>query len=155
MIISMTFVSPPNLFSFLQNRYLMIVRNLIEAQNSNRKIVSPDGNWESTRLLLKDDQMGFSFHITTIHQGANFRMHYQNHLESVYCIKGEGEVTTLDNGKTYPIQAGTIYILDQHDRHVLKAFTEMQMACVFNPPLNGKEVHNADGAYELDADTLS
>ncbi len=133
----------------------MIVRNLTEAQNSNRKIVSPDGNWESTRMLLKDDNMGFSFHITTIYQGADFRMHYQNHLESVYCIRGEGEVTTLDDGQTYPIQPGTLYILDQHDRHILKAFTEMQMACVFNPPLNGKEVHNADGAYELDADTLS
>jgi L-ectoine synthase len=28
------------------------------------------------------------------------------------------------------------------------------MACVFNPPLNGKEVHNKEGAYELQADTL-
>jgi len=28
------------------------------------------------------------------------------------------------------------------------------MACVFNPPLNGKEVHNAEGAYELKADTV-
>ena len=44
----------------------MIVRTLAEANQSNRRVVSPDGNWESTRLLLKDDQMGFSFHITTI-----------------------------------------------------------------------------------------
>jgi len=28
------------------------------------------------------------------------------------------------------------------------------MACVFNPPLNGKEVHNAEGAYELTAETI-
>jgi len=53
----------------------MIVRNLSEANQTNRRIKSPDGNWESTRLLLKEDKMGFSFHITTINKGADFQMH--------------------------------------------------------------------------------
>ncbi len=132
----------------------MIVRQLQEAEASNRRIVSPDSNWESTRMLLKDDRMGFSFHITTIYKGADFRMHYQNHLESVYCISGRGEVETLDDGKKYPITPGTLYILDKHDRHMLRAFEEMKMACVFNPPLSGKEVHNAEGAYELEAEAI-
>lgn len=132
----------------------MIVRTLKEASNSNRRIVSPEGSWESTRMLLKDDNMGFSFHITTIYEGADFQMHYQNHLESVYCVSGEGEVETIDDGKVYPILPGTLYILDKHDKHILRARKEMVMACVFNPPLNGKEVHNAEGAYELDADTI-
>lgn len=132
----------------------MIVRNLKDAQENGRRITSPDNNWESTRLLLKEDQMGFSFHITTIYQGADFRMHYQNHLESVYCISGRGEVETLDDGKVYPLEPGAIYILNKNDQHILRAFEEMTMACVFNPPLNGKEVHNAEGAYELDADSL-
>lgn len=133
----------------------MIVRRLEESEKTGRRIVSPDNNWESTRLLLKDDNMGFSFHITTIYEGADFQMHYQNHLESVYCISGEGEVQTLDDGKVYPIRPGTLYILDQHDKHVLRAFKEMKMACVFNPPLNGKEVHNAQGAYELNAEAVA
>ena len=132
----------------------MIVRTMKEAAKQGRTIVSPEKNWDSTRLLLKDDGMGFSFHITTIYKGADFRMHYQNHLESVYCISGKGEVETLDDGKVYPIEAGTIYILDKHDRHVLRAFEEMKMACVFNPPLHGKEVHNSEGAYELEADSI-
>jgi len=132
----------------------MIVRNLSDANQTRRRIESPDGNWESTRLLLKDDKMGFSFHITTIYKGADFQMHYQNHLESVYCISGEGEVETLDDGKKHAIAPGSIYILDKHDKHTLRAFTEMKMACVFNPPLNGKEVHNAEGAYELNAETV-
>lgn len=133
----------------------MIVRNLQEAEKSNRRIVSPEGNWESTRMLLKDDNMGFSFHITTIYRGADFQMHYKNHLESVYCIAGEGEVETLDDGKKYPIRPGTLYILDKNDKHILRAFSEMKMACVFNPPLNGKEVHNSEGAYELDSETIT
>jgi len=132
----------------------MIVRNMIQAEQHGRKIVSPDGNWDSTRLLLKEDQMGFSFHITTIYKGADFQMHYQNHLESVYCISGEGEVETLADGQKYPIAPGTLYILDKHDKHILRGFSEMKMACVFNPPLNGKEVHNPDGAYELEAESI-
>lgn len=132
----------------------MILRTMAQAAREGRKIVSPDGNWDSTRLLLKDDKMGFSFHITTIFKGANFRMHYQNHLESVYCISGQGEIENLDDGKIHPIEPGTIYILDQHDKHILRAFEEMKMACVFNPPLNGKEVHNKEGAYELEAEKI-
>lgn len=132
----------------------MIVRTLKECQENGRMITDPKGDWDSTRLLLKNDNMGFSFHITTIYRGADFMLHYQNHLESVYCISGRGEVETLDDGKKYPIEPGTIYILDKNDKHMLRAFEEMKMACVFNPPLNGKEVHNADGAYELDAETI-
>ena len=134
---------------------MVIVRTLQEADKTDRRIVSPDGNWESTRLLLKEDGMGFSFHITTIYAGANFHMHYQNHLESVYCLSGEGEVETLADGKVYPIKPGTLYNLNNNDKHILRAFQELKLACVFNPPLHGKEVHNADGSYELEAETVS
>ena len=133
----------------------MIVRNLQDAEKSSRCVEDPDGNWNSVRLLLKDDNMGFSFHITTIYAGADFQMHYQHHLESVYCISGEGEVETLQDGKKYPIKSGSIYVLDKHDKHILRAFKEMKMACVFNPPVTGKEVHNAAGAYELETDNIS
>jgi L-ectoine synthase len=127
----------------------MIVRTLETAEQSERRVVSK--GWESTRLLLKNDAMGFSFHITTIYAGANLEMHYQNHLESVYCVSGEGEIEDLANGKIYPIKPGTMYALDQHDKHILRARGEMKMACVFNPSLHGKEVHNAAGAYELES----
>lgn len=134
----------------------MIVRNLEEAEKSGRRVDSQ--GWHSVRLLLKNDQMGFSFHITTIHEGAELHLHYQNHLESVYCMSGEGEVELVDDGvedgKVYPVTAGTIYILDKNDKHILRARTEMKMACVFNPPLHGKEVHNAEGAYELEAEEI-
>ena len=129
----------------------MIVRTLQEAEKTERRVEGPKGNWDSVRLILKDDNMGFSFHITTIYAGAEFQMHYQNHLESVYCMSGEGEVETLGDGKKYSIAPGTIYILDKHDKHILRAFKEMKMACVFNPPVTGNEVHNADGAYELES----
>ena len=127
----------------------MIVRTLQEAEQSARRIVSPDGNWESTRLLLKDDGMGFSFHITTIYKGAELPLHYQNHLEAVYCIEGQGEIEDKHTGQVHRISAGTIYALDKNDKHVLTAETTMRMICVFNPPLVGPESHDENGAYPL------
>lgn len=131
----------------------MIVRTLEECKNSERAVNG--GNWESVRMLLKDDNMGFSFHITTIFAGTETPIHYQNHLESVYCMSGEGEIETCDDGKIYPITKGTLYILDKNDKHLLRATKDMEMACVFNPPLNGKEVHDKDGVYALEAEKIA
>ncbi|HEX7004987.1 MAG TPA: ectoine synthase [Trueperaceae bacterium] len=129
----------------------MIVRDLNEAKNGERHVFS-DG-WDSVRLLLKSDGMGFSFHITTIHAGADLPMHYKNHLESVYCIEGEGSIEDLATGETHAIRPGVVYALDQHDRHILRAHDRpMVMACVFNPPVTGNEVHQDDGSYALEAE---
>lgn len=130
----------------------MIVRTLHEARESSRLIAS--NGWDSTRLILKSDGMGFSFHITRIFEGAELRMHYQNHLESVYCISGKGSVEDLATGVRHPVMPGTVYVLDKHDRHILRAETEMEMACVFNPPLHGKEVHDESGSYAQVAEAL-
>ena len=125
----------------------MIVRTFQEARDSERRVVAE--NWESTRLLLKDDNVGFSFNITQIYAGTETPIHYKNHFEAVYCISGEGEIETVSDGKVYPIRPGTIYILDKHDKHLLRGKTELTMACVFNPPLNGREVHDESGAYPV------
>lgn len=125
----------------------MIVRTLEEARNSERLVVTE--TWDSTRLLLKDDNVGFSFNITRIFAGTETPIHYKNHFEAVYCISGEGEIETVADGKVYPIGPGTIYILDKNDKHLLRGKTEMTMACVFNPPLSGREVHDESGAYPL------
>ena len=130
----------------------MIIRNLNDVRKTDRNVRS-DG-WASARMLLKDDGMGFSFHITTIYAGAELPMHYQNHLEAVYCISGQGSVEDLATGKVHPIKPGVMYALDKHDRHILRGETEMVMACAFNPPLNGLEVHDAAGAYPLEAEAV-
>jgi L-ectoine synthase len=131
----------------------MIVRDLKQAEQTDRKVES-DG-WTSVRLLLKDDGMGFSFHITTIHAGAELEMEYKNHLESVYCVAGEGTIEDLATGEVHQIRPGVMYALDKHDRHILRGTSEMTMACVFNPPVTGREVHGPDGAYPLEADPVT
>lgn len=131
----------------------MIVRNLPEAEKTERRIVSE--GWESTRLLLKNDNVGFSFHITTIYKDAELHLHYQNHFEAVYCMSGSGSIEDLAAGKVHPISPGTLYVLNNHDKHILRAEEEMKMVCVFNPPLHGKEVHDADGVYPLEAEEVN
>lgn len=128
----------------------MIVRDYKEAENGER-CVSAEG-WKSVRLLLKGDDMGFSFHITTIFAGAELHLHYKNHFESVYCISGEGSIEDCASGEVHEIRPGVMYALDQHDKHILRGKTEMVMACCFNPPVTGKEVHGPDGAYALEDD---
>ena len=130
----------------------MIVRDLAEARTTRRHVESK--GWDSTRLLLKSDNMGFSFHITTIYAGGDLPMHYKNHLEAVYCISGEGEIEDLATGETHQIRPGVLYALDKNDKHILRGRTEMTMACVFNPPLNGREVHDETGAYALEGETI-
>lgn len=126
----------------------MIVRTLEECRNSERKVDAE--NWNSVRMSLKDDKMGFSFHITTIYAGTETHIHYKNHLESVYCISGEGSIYDINTEKEYEIKPGTLYILNYNDEHLLRAKEELQLACVFNPPLSGKETHGPDGAYPVD-----
>jgi len=125
----------------------MIVRSLEEVKGTERDVRTP--NWVSRRLLLKSDGMGFSLHETTVFPGTETTICYANHLEAVYCIEGEGEVETIADGKVHPIRPGVVYALDRHDRHHLRAKTTMRLVCVFNPPLTGREVHDANGVYPL------
>jgi L-ectoine synthase len=112
-------------------------------------IVIDGGDWKSERLLLEKDNMGFSFHITTIKAGANLPLHYKNHLESVYCISGEGSIIDLATNEEHQIKPGTIYALDKNDKHILKAKTQIEFACVFNPPCIKDEQHDKDGSYPV------
>ena len=125
----------------------MIVRNLKNMEGTDRQ-VSAD-TWTSRRLLLRGDNMGFSLHDTLIFAGTSTTMHYQNHLEAVYCIEGQGKLINLETGEEHTVEPGMVYALDQHDRHTLVAETQLRMICVFNPPLVGPESHDGNGAYPL------
>lgn len=125
----------------------MIVRNLVDLEGTERDV--NEANWRSRRLLLRRDGVGFSLHDTIIRAGTATTMWYRNHIEAVYCIDGEGELEDLEHGKVYPIQAGTMYCLNGHEKHRLRAKTDMRMICVFNPPCTGREVHDAEGVYPL------
>lgn len=124
----------------------MIVKHLNDVIRTKDDIDTP--TWNSRRLLLKKDGMGFSMHDTLIKAGTETLIWYRNHVEAVYCIEGEGEIEVV-GGVVYPIEAGTLYALNGNEKHLLRAKSQMRMVCVFNPPITGDEVHDADGVYPL------
>ena len=130
----------------------MIVRNLREIRAGERNVLS--AGWESARLLLKADGMGFSFHITTMFAGSELKMHYQNHLESVFVLEGTGTIEDLGTGEVHKLEPGVMYALNKHDKHIVRPETDILTACVFNPPVTGQEVHDENGAYPAEADAV-
>ncbi|MFP3913953.1 MAG: ectoine synthase [Actinomycetota bacterium] len=126
----------------------MIVRSVNEITGTDRDVDAP--TFVSRRLLLAKDGMGFSLHDTLLYAGTETEIHYQNHLEAVYCLEGMAEIVELEgDGRVHKIEPGMMYALDQHDRHLLRAITDFRAVCVFNPPLTGREVHDENGVYPL------
>ncbi|HJD44515.1 MAG TPA: ectoine synthase [Candidatus Paenalcaligenes intestinipullorum] len=126
----------------------MIVRDVKDVIGTEDEIVTD--NWTSRRVLLAKDGMGFSFHETIIQPGTETHIHYQNHLEAVWCVEGDGEIETIADGKKYALHAGIVYALNENDEHWLRGGTKpLRVICVFNPPITGREVHDEDGVYPL------
>jgi L-ectoine synthase len=124
----------------------MIVKHLTDI------IGSPDhaagDGWESRRMLLARDGVGYSLHDTVVKEGAELHLEYKNHVEANYCIGGKGEVVNVATGALHPLQAGSLYVLDTHDAHIVRATKgDLRLVCVFTPALSGEEVHDESGSY--------
>jgi L-ectoine synthase len=130
----------------------MIVRHLDDVVGTDRDVEGP--SFRSRRLLLARDGADFSFHDTVLHAGSVTTMWYRHHVEAVYCVEGAGVLENLETGEVHAVGPGTFYCLDGHERHRLRADTDLRMMCVFTPPLTGDEVHDDDGAYPLRTDPL-
>jgi L-ectoine synthase len=125
----------------------MLIKKLSDTINTDRHSVGE--GFESRRILLAPDGFGYSLHDTVLEEGTELTLWYKNHIESNYCIEGEGEVVDVATGETHPIRPGTMYALDKHDRHILRATKgRLRLICVFTPALTGTERHDADGSYE-------
>lgn len=125
----------------------MIVRSFDELTDTERHVKTP--NWHSKRILVAKDGAGFSLHETVLDAGSVNDMWYANHIEAVVCVEGEGELDDKETGITYQITPGTMYLLDKHEKHVLRPKTQLRAICVFNPPVTGQEVHDERGVYPL------
>ena len=103
----------------------------------------------SNRILLESDKMGYTMTKTVIDGGTKAFQHYRNHLETCYCVSGDAVLTNAATNETFRIVPGVAYVLDKHDPHYFEAYEETVLICVFNPPLTGNEIHDADGSYPL------
>ena len=128
----------------------MIVKSLDDLIDTDRDVRGPV--WASRRFLLAGDGVGFTLTETTTEAGAEQILWYKHHVEANYVIEGEGEVENMVTGEVFPLKPGSMYVLDQLEKHRLKSFTRMRLVCVFTPALTGRETHDADGAYAPPAD---
>ncbi|MDA8070269.1 MAG: ectoine synthase [Actinomycetota bacterium] len=125
----------------------MIVRNAQDIRGTPRDVEG--GTWQSLRLLLAGDGTGYSLHDTVMRAGTSTEMWYRHHVEAVYCVAGRGTLRDLDHGTEHPLEPGTLYVLDGHERHVVDPVEDLRMLCVFTPPCTGRETHLPDGSYPL------
>jgi L-ectoine synthase len=106
--------------------------------------------WESLRLLVRSDGMGFSMTETRVLPGAVLRLQYKHHIEACYCVGGAGEVIELGSGAVHAIHSGVLYAPNAHEKHEVRVPADgaaLHLICVFSPALEGNEVHEADGSY--------
>jgi L-ectoine synthase len=116
----------------------MIIKQLKSIQNTGLDVNW--GNGRSRRFLVQNDGVGFSLVDTIVNPNTESRLEYKKHLEACYCIEGEGEIEC--NGEIYPISEGSLYVLDKHEAHILRAYdNNMRLVCIFTPALRGDEVH--------------
>jgi L-ectoine synthase len=123
----------------------MIVRTLASVLNTAAHVKGDA--FESRRILLAADGLGYSLHDTICKAGSVQRLEYKNHVETNYVIEGQGSVTNEAAGEVWPLGPGTGYVLDRHEAHVLCAKTDLRIICVFTPALSGQEKHDASGSY--------
>lgn len=82
--------------------------------------------WHSLRLLHQEDGMGVTLTDSILDAGFEMDLWQKNHIEACYCLEGEGAVEELGGGKVHQIKAGTLYAMNNHDRHRIRAKTRFQ-----------------------------
>ena len=119
-----------------------IVRSLREIVGTDRDVFW--GNGQSRRFLTKVDRMGFALCNTSGNSFTNSTIVYNNHFESCYYLEGSGEYE-WESGRhpvlTGPAQ-GTVFIMNNHDKHYMRIAEKSICLSIFNPPIEGHECHN-------------
>jgi L-ectoine synthase len=123
----------------------LIIRSVDALEGTDRDVRGE--GWRSRRLLRRDDGMNYSLHWTEVAAGTELDLRYQHHVEGNLCVGGTGEVVDVASGRVHELKPGVMYALDKHDHHLLRARTDLQLVCVFWPPLAGDEKHDEAGGY--------
>lgn len=117
----------------------------------NRVMEFTPGGFLSHRFLLEEDGLGYTVTRTVIPANGPQRWHYPQHLESCYCVAGEGELVDLASGERHKVKPDTLYALDKHDEHTFEAIGgPVTLVCVFSPALRGNEAHKEGHSYARD-----
>jgi len=123
----------------------MFLKRIDEMRAAGKEIVTANGQARVVRALTKSDGMGFSFSDVNLTAGASTVLWYKHHWASNYILSGTGLVEDLNTGESWELKADMAYNVGPRDRHRLTALTDLHLASVFCPPLEGSEQYDADG----------
>ncbi len=121
------------------------VKYLDELRAAGREKVVAGGSARSIRILLQEDNVGFTLCDVNLDRGNKSVLWYKHHWEANYILHGRGEVSDLSSDEQWVLQPGVMYIVGPEDRHSIEALTDIHLISIFNPPLQGDEQHDEKG----------
>lgn len=115
----------------------MFISSISETIGTDRDVQGE--GWKSRRVILAGDGMGYSVHETTVAAGTRLHLSYENHRETVYCLRGRGTILDVETAEAVALAPGSVYSAGIGEEHILSCDTEMTFLCIFTPGLEGGE----------------
>lgn len=125
----------------------MFVRTWADAEAAGHVVVKEGGSPRWARLLTARDGLGFTLSDVRFKAGQEMALWYKNHWEVNIVLDGLIEVTDHGTGQTHRIGPGAAFAVGPRDRHHVRIVADSHVLSIFNPPLHGTELHDADGSY--------
>ena len=125
----------------------MLVRSRDDVAAQGLAFSRADGASRIARFVTARDNLGFAISEVRFKQGREADLWYKNHWEANLVLDGTFEVTERNTGDVHTLGPGALYCVGPNDPHHIKSVTDVRLISVFNPPLEGHEVHDEDGAY--------
>ncbi len=125
----------------------MFVKTWAMAEAAGHARERAGGASRFAKLLTSAEGLGFALSDVRFQAGREADLWYRNHWEANIVLAGTVEITDATSGKVHTVGADGVYCVGPDDKHHLKAVTDVHLLSIFNPPLAGTEVHDADGAY--------
>jgi L-ectoine synthase len=127
----------------------MLIRSMEQIENEGRVIQISHGKATACRLLTKSDGLNFSISEARSNSAGSSSLWYKNHWEANYVRSGKATLEDCTTGQQWALEPGVLYCVGPGDKHRIIRSEEpnMRIISVFNPPIEGLETHDADGAY--------
>jgi L-ectoine synthase len=127
----------------------MLIRTMDDMEKEGRVVSISHGKATAVRPLTKKDGLGFSVSEARGTAGSGSDLWYKNHWEANYVRSGRGTVQDLASGQVWNLEPGMLYVVGPRDRHHIQSSDgeAIKVISIFNPPIEGDETHDDDGAY--------
>ena len=127
----------------------MLVRTMDQLEAEGRVIPIAHGRATAVRLLTKRDGLNFSISEARASKAGESDLWYKNHWEANFVRSGCAVLENRTTGERWDLNPGVLYCVGPTDKHriIREEESDMRIISVFNPPIEGEETHDADGAY--------